>query len=202
LAVSRKAPAINTLGAWRVLGPYSSDKAKGYQVLNEKFSAEWDALHGAENPNTVYRLPDGSTLDWRRTADPGKDGFVDLGAALGGAKHGRVAYVTRSVSSDQARTVAFHFGVDYWLQFWVNGQSVLKVDENHGSPVPDAFKVNVPLKSGKNILTLKVVSGTNGFGFWCKMKTEDADPMAEKDQDASFYISPFRTFDPYQFTYW
>jgi beta-galactosidase len=202
LAVSRKAPAINTLGSWRVLGPFLSMKEKGYQMLNEKFPGEWEALHGAENPNTVYRLPDGSTLDWRRTVEAGKDGFVDLGAALGGPKHGRVAYVTRSVESDQSRTVAFHLGVDYWLQFWVNGQSVLKVDDNHGSPVPDAFKVNAPLKKGKNILTLKVVAGTNGFGFWCRMKTEDSDPLSDREAEASLYMPPFRTFDPYQFTYW
>lgn len=202
LSVSRKAPAISTLGSWRVLGPFHSDKEKAYQMLNEKFPGEWDALHGAENPNTVYRQPDGSTLDWRQTVDVGKDGFVDLGEALGGPKHGRVAYVTRSVGSDQARTVAFHLGVDYWLQFWVNGQSVLKVDENHGSPVPDAFKVNVPLKNGKNILTMKVVSGTNGFGFWCKMKTDDSEVLSDTNTDASLYIAPFRTFDPYQFTYW
>ena len=202
LAVSRKAPAINTLGSWRVLGPFHSGKEKAYQILNEKFPGEWDALHGAENPNTVYRMPDGSSLDWRKTVEADKDGFVDLGAALGGAKHGRVAYVTRSLESDADRTVSFGLGVDYWLQLWVNGQSVLKVDENHGSPVPDAVKVNAPLKKGKNILTMKVVSGTNGFGFWCRVKTEDADPLAEKDPLASLYISPFRTFDPYQFTYW
>lgn len=202
LALSRKAPAINTLGSWRVLGPFTSAKEKGFLMLNEKFPGEWEALQGAENPNTVHRLPDGSALDWRRTVEAGKDGFVDLGAALGGPKHGRVAYVTRSVDSDQNRTVDFHLGVDYWLQFWVNGQSVLKVDDNHGSPVPDAFKVNVPLKKGKNILTLKVVSGTNGFGFWCRMKTDDSDPLAGREAEASLYIPPFRTFDPYQFTYW
>jgi beta-galactosidase len=202
LTVSRRAPAISTLGSWRILGPFHSGKAKGYQMLNEKFPGEWEALQGAENPNTVYRLPDGSTLDWRRTVEPGKDGFVDLGAALGGAKHGRIAYVTRSVESDQSRTVTFHLGVDYWLQFWVNGQSVIKVDDNHGSPVPDAFKVEVPLKKGKNILTMKVVSGTNGFGFWCRMKTDDRDPLADRQADVGFYIPPFRNFDPYQFTYW
>ncbi len=202
LAVSKKAPSISTLGSWRVMGPHISGKNKAPEILNETFAGQWEAIRGAENPNTLHRRADGVVLDWRKTVEAGKNGFVDLGEAMGGPKHGHVAYATRNIDSDHDRTVTLHLGVDYWLQAWVNGQSVIRVDEGHGTPVPDAFKVKVPLKKGKNTLTLKVASGSNGFGFWCQMRMEDSDPLADASPDTAFYTPLFRIFDPYQFTYW
>jgi beta-galactosidase len=202
LAISKKAPSISTLGSWRVLGPHISSKDKAPDIFSESLPGQWEAIRGAENPNTLHKRADGVVLDWRKTVEAGKNGFVDLGEALGGAKHGHLAYVTRNVDSDEDRTVTLRLGADYWLQVWVNGQSVLKVNEVHGTPVPNAFTVRVPLKKGKNILTIKVASGSNGFGFWCQMRTGDSDPVEDDKPAVSFYTPLFKNFDPYQFTYW
>ncbi|WP_043585783.1 hypothetical protein [Geminisphaera colitermitum] len=208
LAIAPKAPSMSTLGSWRVMGPQHTAQTRAARILGETFPGEWVAIQGAENPNTLHKRADGATLDWRRTIEARKDGFVDLAEALGGAKHGHVAYATRAISSDRDQTVTLLLGVDYWMQVWVNGRSILKVDEAHGTPVPNAFKVKVPLKKGKNIITLKVASGTNGFGFWCQLQTDDDAPTAAAapGQDAvpnvKFYTDPFRIFDPYLFTYW
>ena len=203
LTESKKPAAITTLGSWRVMGPHISTKAKAPEILAESFPGQWEALHGAENPNVIHKRADGMILDWRKTVDANQDGFVDLQPAMGPARHGHVAYVTRSVDSDEARTVTLSFGVDYWMQVWVNGQSVAKIDEGHGTPVPNAFKTDVRLKKGKNILTLKVASGSNGFGFWCQMKAKDSGPVDDDTSaSATFYTPLFRAFDPYLFTYW
>lgn len=203
LVESKKPSAITTLGSWRVMGPHISAKTKAAEILGESFPGQWEAIRGAENPNALHKRADGVVLDWRKTVDAGKGGYVDLEPAMGPARHGHVAYVTRSVDSDEDRKVTLSLGVDYWMQVWINGQSVAKIDETHGTPVPNAFKTDVPLKKGKNIITLKVVSGSNGFGFWCQMKARDAGP-AEDDAPApvNFYTPLFRAFDPYLFTYW
>jgi beta-galactosidase len=185
------------------MGPHISGKAKGAEILSESFPGQWEAIRGAENPNAHHKRADGVLLDWRKTAEAGKGGYVDLESAMGPARHGHVAYVVRNVDSDKDRTVTLSIGADYWLQAWVNGQSVIKVDENHGTPVPNAFKTDVPLKKGKNIITLKVASGSNGFGFWCQMKAKDTG-LVEDDAavPVSLYAPRFRAFDPYLFTYW
>jgi beta-galactosidase len=203
LAESKKPAAIATLGSWRVMGPHISAKTKPHEILGESFSGQWEATRGAENPNTLHKRADGVVLDWRKTADAGKNGYVDLEPAMGSAHSSHVGYATRNVDSDEDRTVTLSLGVDYWLQAWVNGQSVIKVDESHGTPVPGAFKTDVKLKKGKNTLTLKVVSGSNGFGFWCQIKSKDSGPTADDTSpDAGFYTPLFKPFDPYLFTYW
>lgn len=203
LVESVKPAAIATLSSWRVMGPHISGKAKGAEILSESFPGQWEAIRGAENPNAHHKRADGVLLDWRKTAEAGKGGYVDLESAMGPARHGHVAYVVRNVDSDKDRTVTLSLGADYWLQAWVNGQSVTKVDENHGTPVPNAFKTDVSLKKGKNIITLKVASGSNGFGFWCQMKAKDTG-LVEDDAavPVSLYAPRFRAFDPYLFTYW
>src|SRR5690606_3388010 len=143
LVESRKPSAITTLGSWRVMGPHISTKTKATEILAENFPGQWEAIRGAENPNVIHKRADGTILDWRKTVEAGQDGFVDLQPAMGPARHGHVGYVTRSVDSDEARTVTLSLGVDYWMQVWVNGQSVAKIDEGHGTPVPNAFKTAV-----------------------------------------------------------
>lgn len=203
LVDSQKPSAITTLGSWRVMGPHISTKTKAHEILAQSFPGQWEAIRGAENPNVIHKRADGVILDWRKTAEAGKDGFVDLQPAMGPARHGHVGYVTRSVDSDEDRTVTLSLGVDYWMQVWVNGKSIAKIDENHGTPVPNAFKTDVRLNKGKNIITLKVASGSNGFGFWCQMKAKDAAPSEdEAAAPVNFYAPLFRAFDPYQFTYW
>ncbi|MDR1284357.1 MAG: hypothetical protein LBK99_26620 [Opitutaceae bacterium] len=207
LAIAPKAPSISTLGSWRVMGPQHTAQARAARILGETFPGEWVAIQGAENPNTLHRRADGVMLDWRRTVEARKDGFVDLAEALGGAKHGHVAYATRAIDSDRDQTVTLLLGVDYWIQVWVNGRSMLKVDDAHGTPVPNAFKVKVPLKKGKNIITLKIASGTNGFGFWCQLQADnDAPAAAVPGQDAvpnvKFYTELCHIFEPHQCTYW
>jgi beta-galactosidase len=203
LVESKKPAAITTLGSWRVMGPHISTKTKAHEILGESFPGQWEAIRGAENPNAIHKRADGVVLDWRKTAEAGKGGYVDLEPAMGPARHGHVAYVTRTVDSDENRKVTLSLGVDYWMQVWVNGQSAAKIDETHGTPVPNAFKTDVSLKKGKNIITLKVVSGSNGFGFWCQMKARDAAPVEDDAPvPVNFYAPLFRAFDPYLFTYW
>jgi beta-galactosidase len=185
------------------MGPHISTKTKVHEILGESFPGQWEAIRGAENPNAIHKRADGVVLDWRKTAEAGKGGYVDLEPAMGPARHGHVAYVTRTVDSDENRKVTLSLGVDYWMQVWVNGQSAAKIDETHGTPVPNAFKTDVSLKKGKNIITLKVVSGSNGFGFWCQMKARDAAPVEDDAPvPVNFYAPLFRAFDPYLFTYW
>lgn len=197
--------SYRTLGAWKVLGPFYATGTSVPALMKATLPGEEDALLGGENPNLIYATPDGRSLDWRKTVETRENGFVDLAKDLNVEKEG-VAYVSRSLKSDKNRMVRLRFGADYFLRAWVNGKEILTVDTGHGAPAANAFPVDVLLKAGDNILTLKIGSGSKGFGFGadiCENLSAVSTPEnGSKLAPVSFYTPLPQPFDPYQFHYW
>lgn len=192
--------SFRTLSSWKVLGPYTA--LGGAKALATSFPGQDDAIAGAENPNLTYKTEDGKMLDWRQTVDAGLNGFVDLSKALGGKDDNAVAYVTKTVNSQSAQKAILRIGVDYWMEVWLNGKSILRVDANHQKR-ENEFILPVALSAGENILTIKVVSGKGGFGFWANMAYPEAgDVQTGETETNSFYPVAYKFFDPYQFVYW
>ncbi|AHF94788.1 hypothetical protein OPIT5_26920 [Opitutaceae bacterium TAV5] len=193
---------------WEVLGPWrrGADTA-AVALLDTVFPGEEDAIAGNDNPNTGYSPGDNSgSLYWRKAVRADNNGFVDLGGELQTAD-GSAAYAIHKLRSDKDRMVRLRLGVDYWLKLWVNGRLHLEVNKLHASPKPAGFMVDVPLQAGENILTLKVVAGTKGFGFWADMLDLDrtaaaSDGSPAAPATANYYRPLFRSFDPYMFHYW
>lgn len=195
---------FQTLGSWRVLGPYIDNTTDQKKVLDTPYPGEQDAIDGGENPNPTYRRKDGVLLDWRKTVNANPDGFVDLGKAFNGVDENAIAYVAKSINSEYAQTATLRLGVDFWMTAWVNGKQVLQVIKNH-SKRPNEYVLNVPLHRGDNIITLKVVSGRGGFGFWANLAYSQNKPLntvSTRVQEVSFYSPLYKFFDPYQFVYW
>lgn len=195
---------FQTLGSWKVLGPYRDNASNQKKVLDTPYPGEQDAIDGGENPNLTYRTKEGKMLDWRKTVTADNSGFVDLGKAFNGVDENAIAYVTKSVTSEYSQTATLRLGVDFWMTAWVNGKQILRVDKNH-SKRPNEYIVDVPLRRGENIITLKVVSGRGGFGFWANMaygQNKPANAISTQVQEVSFYSPLFKFFDPYQFVYW
>ena len=194
-----------SLGAWKVLGPHYATGTSVPALMKDRLPGEEDALLGGENPNLIYPTLDGRSLDWRKTVEAGENGYVDLAKDLKAEKEG-VAFVTRGLKSDKSRMVRLRFGADYFLRAWMNGKEILTVDTGHGAPAANAFSVDALLKAGDNILTLKVGSGSKGFGFWADI-CENLSAASNTEEDSTlppvnFYTSLSRPFDPYQFHYW
>lgn len=195
-----RSPALHTLSAWKVLGPYN---ANGPQALHTSFPGEQDAIDGAENPNVTYTTSEGAVLDWRRTVNADHNGFVDLSKASGGKDDNVVAYVTKGISSAIPQSATLRIGVDYWMEAWLNGVAILRVDTNHQKR-ENEFILPVSLKAGENILTFKVASGKGGFGFWANIAyagAEDDNTGPAKNKSVLYPVA-YKYFDPYQFIYW
>jgi len=188
------------LATWQALGPFPVEKDDGDLMLDTKFPGEDSAILGDTNPNLQYLNSAGLNLDWRSTvtADIG-NGFVNLDKL--GAKGLAVAYVTKVVHSETARTARLKLGADWRLMVWVNGKAVFKTLTGANSP---SFVVDIPLKAGDNIISMKIGSGSCGFGFYATL----AKPMtAGQTMDAAlrsvkFYDTEKNQLDPYQFIYW
>jgi beta-galactosidase len=195
---------FQTLGTWKVLGPYLDNTSDQKKTLDTPYPGEQDAIDGGENPNPTYKTKEGKTLDWRKTVNADASGFVDLAKAFNGVDENAIAYVTKTVNCAFAQTATLRLGVDFWMNAWVNGKPVLQVVKNH-SKHANEYVLNVPLRKGENIITLKIVSGRGGFGFWANMAYNQDKPTTATStqvQEVSFYSPLFKFFDPYQFAYW
>lgn len=197
-----RSPTFHTLSTWKVLGPFPANTSNGRDAINTAFPGQADAISGAENPNLTYTISPNTVLDWRRTVNADHNGFVDLSKASGGKDDNVVAYVTKGISSTVAQSATLRIGVDYWMEVWLNGISLLRVDANHQKR-ENEFILPVSLKAGENILTIKVASGKGGFGFWANMAYAGAgETNTDPVNTAIFYPVPYKYFDPYQFIYW
>ncbi|MDD4922051.1 MAG: hypothetical protein PHS30_06180 [Bacteroidales bacterium] len=194
-----------TLGSWKVLGPYIFNTSDGKKAIETVFPAQKDAIEGAENPNITYKREDGVVLDWRRVINSDQNGYIDLRSISGGKDENVVAYVTKNISCLRDQHIVLRFGVDFWMEVWLNGESILKVVKGHHKR-ENEFIVNAPFRKGENILTIKVASGSAGFGFWANM-ANPSENSSERVADSSettvhFYAPLYKYFDPYQFDYW
>ncbi|HEY9256906.1 hypothetical protein [Chitinophaga sp.] len=197
-----RSPTFHTLSAWKVLGPFPANTSNGREVISTAFPGQTDAISGGENPNITYTISPGTVLDWRHTVNADRNGFVDLSKALGGKDDNVVAFVTKGISSTTAQSATLRLGVDYWMEVWLNGVSILRADTNHQKR-ENEFILPVTLKAGENILTIKVASGKGGFGFWANMAYAGAgEANANPVNTGMLYPVAYKYFDPYQFIYW
>ncbi|MCF7855682.1 MAG: hypothetical protein K9N51_12850, partial [Candidatus Pacebacteria bacterium] len=196
--------SYETLGHWHVLGPFFGDPNDAGKALAEVFPGEKNAVAGDTNPNLTYTRADGQTLNFRKTVTARPDGFVDLAKAVGVTENAPIIYVTKRVNSDKARTARLRLGVDYWMKVWVNSEVVYLLDHSQKcAPRPNRHLVDVKLKKGENIFTIKVRSGSKGSGFWANLSTgEGAADDEEQEQVYSLYRNELKLRDPYEYSYW
>lgn len=205
-AVARNAtldlgPSFDPLRQWQELGPFPVEKDDGATMLATKFPGEESAIAGDTNPNIDYVASNGKRLNWRQTVMGDATGHVDLPDQLG-ATGLAVAYFVKHVHSDRARNATLRLGMDYRIEVWANGDPVFRTV--NGRPRPNSFQVNVPLNAGDNVITIKLGSGSKGFGFWADLATEapPRDPAAAPEPEPVLYHNVGPDFDPYEFHYW
>ncbi len=195
------------LGFWHVLGPFPVKGGKATAIMKEVFPGEKNSIAGDTNPNLNYKRKDGKLLDFRATAVSDGNGFIDIGKALNYYGTRGVAYATKSIDCKQGGEVMLRFGVDYFLKVWVNGKVVYEVTHGHGSPKANRHIFKVKMKKGENVITVKVLSGSKGFGFWANMsepteKADAADAAASEKETVNLYDPAVKLRDPYEYHYW
>jgi len=94
------------------------------------------------------------------------DNRLDLGALLGGQEVGKTAYLLASVEAEKATEIDLGAGADWWMKWWVNGEVVcdtLTTGNGNAPPSPADYRFKARLKAGKNLIAVKVDSGSGGF---------------------------------------
>lgn len=130
------------------------------------------ALPALANPLPPEKQPD-AAHNWKdlapSTAEPA--GFVSF-SSISPPREGQVGYARAFVYSPVERPAVFLLGADYWMQFRVNGHTLIDhAREIRPSWSPDLheFRADAPLRAGWNLLEVKVASGQGGFAFACQI---------------------------------
>jgi len=94
------------------------------------------------------------------------DNHLDLAALLDSKKVGKTAYLLAVVEAAKAIEIELGAGADWWMKWWVNGAVVCDTlvtgNVSHPPSVLD-HRFTARLKAGRNLLTVKVVSGNVSF---------------------------------------
>ena len=192
------------LNSWQILGPYFKPDGKAKDVLSARYSGEEQALKGDTNPNFTYKTDDGGNIDFRKTAEAGANGFVDIGHALNWGGKRALAFAVREIVVKEPYTALLRLGFDWYMLVYLNGELVADFSRGHGSGAsPNKFKVKIKLKKGVNILTFKVLSGSLGFGFFANLSTPEAKlEGADAERREMIYDSQIKLKNPYEYFYW
>ncbi|HTI49746.1 MAG TPA: c-type cytochrome, partial [Planctomycetaceae bacterium] len=148
---------------FKALGPFPNEKPEHRAT---DFGPEKNA--GAPDLSAKYDGKGGKKTGWYTiTAQPGPTGVpvVDLPRLAAESKTGSdnvIYYFAIAIDSSGEQPATLAIGSDDGIQVWLNGQKV------HDQKVtraltPGEDKVKVQLKSGRNLLLLKLDQG-NGFG--------------------------------------
>lgn len=149
------------IGTWLVAGPFRTEGKKAEDVFDIGYPPE---------------VPGAGGIEWKRLVAGTTDNpwIFDLTKLDGGGS--RCVYVRCQVWSDSKREARLELGSDDGVKVWLNGDLVHK--KWAGRPVkPGEDKVAVELREGWNLLQLKVVQDSGGWGFTCAVRGPGGEAM-------------------------
>ncbi|WP_185691532.1 hypothetical protein [Puniceicoccus vermicola] len=200
----KSGPQFKWISYWHILGPIPTN-GKGEAALKPSYPGEEAALAGDTNPNFQYQQSDGNQIDFRKTTLADENGFVNIGSAVN-QFDGYLAYATTVVESEEARAAILKLGADYWADVYLNGKQIYHFVNRKGSPRANTQSVKILLQPGENVITVKVVSGSKGFGFWASLSEGNIDELKaeqdEQEEQTKLYSPLPKPFDPYEYHYW
>ena len=138
--------------AWTLFGPVGKDESE----------PEFAGMNAIPNELAIA----GKKLAAQKAAFA-DDNRLDLGALLGGKEVGKTAYLLAVIEAVKAMEVELGAGADYWMKWWVNGEVVCDTMATGNGPnwPPSCadHRFTTRLKAGRNLVAVKVVSGSGGF---------------------------------------
>ncbi|MCL4210622.1 MAG: DUF1553 domain-containing protein [Phycisphaeraceae bacterium] len=147
----RTALAPSVAGPWHMVGPFAAEAGVDPFLADfapEKSPGQFDEAQVFEGGRAWRPRPEFI------------DGKVHM---LSGEQC--ATYLAREIHCDTARRVAVSLGSDDSIRVWVNGRAAH--DQPAKRPVgPDQDRITIDLSPGRNVILLKVVNYSGGYGFF------------------------------------
>ena len=151
IANSANAVVAPKLEGWQAVGPFPADS----------FDAAYDSAFVAEKQIDLKQTYAGGKLKW--TSRPEwKDGTVVVLTGENSA-----TYLYRIIHASQAMPLSLSFGSDDAIKVWFNGAPII-ANKTTRAALPDQEKATVNLRTGDNVLLMKIINGGGIGGFYFK----------------------------------
>jgi hypothetical protein len=148
-------------------------------VQSLAISPDWSLFLKVAPPTSYASLPpslpsrSGLQVSPRRVTL--KNNSLDLAAlAKGTFQEGDTAILYNEFDCTEAGTMRLGMAADWWMEVHVNGQktySTLKGGNKVNTFLPSDHVFDFPTKKGKNLIAVKVLSGSGGWKFVCGVPT-------------------------------
>ncbi len=136
---------------WQIAGPYSE---KGVSLFEFEFPPEKPEA-GAVWNKAEFEI------------DPQQPWLVPLDKILGGES--RVAYLRAKIWSDKSQSARLELGSNDGVKAWLNGELMHGNNANRGV-TPGEDRVAITLREGGNVLLLKIIQGSGGWGACARVR--------------------------------
>jgi hypothetical protein len=96
-----------------------------------------------------------------------RDQRIDLAALAGGYRERAEALCFAELESPEDQTIRVGAAADWWMAWYVNGKLVYSTIDsgNGGAQAISTHQFNVPVKKGRNLIAVRVQSGSMGFAL-------------------------------------
>lgn len=159
------------------------------EILPLRLNPVWMGFLNVESPDSFVTIPWSLKNSKGYMVEPQEirltNDCVDLAALAGGMFHEKAcAILYNEFTSENAGIIEVGVSSDWWMEVFVNGQSVFSTmgtgNQVHSyKPADHSFRT--PVKVGRNLMAIKVLSGTEGWRLVCgsigvqppKMKFKD-----------------------------
>ncbi len=142
----------------------------------------WTLFLGVAPPPSYASIPPSLTTRSGLQVDPRpvtlQNDSIDLGAlAKGTFQEGDTAILYNEFQCEQAGTMRIGMAADWWMEVYVNGQkaySTIKGGNKVNTFLPSDHVFDLPTQKGKNLIAVRVLSGSKGWRFVCGIPSPKA----------------------------
>ncbi|QDT53981.1 hypothetical protein Pan44_20080 [Caulifigura coniformis] len=136
---------------WRLIGPFDNKGKKGFDVA---YPPEKEVDFSKTYPAEFEGMT--NELKWTKLTGENPEGLFDI-AKLTAPHKGAITYAAHEFLSDRDQPVEFRFATPNAWKLWLNGELLFGREEYHRGMFYDMYQVRGRLKTGKNLILLKVL---------------------------------------------
>jgi HEAT repeat protein len=162
------APKLGFIIHWQIIGPFPNT---GFDTVYPP--------EGEFKPDAQYAGIEGATLGWQDYVIDHVRGIAELDTFLR-PKDDIIAYARTVITVPSTQEAELRLGSDDGVVCWLNGEQVHRNKVDRKVSV-DHDRVPVTLRSGENVLLLKIVQGGGGMGYCARFFGKDGIPLRVRE---------------------
>lgn len=146
-------------------------------AANPELAGEWKVFFNVVPPESFASVPSTMSGVAGNQVKPQSvrlvNDSINLGGLVGGIfKTKDCAVIFKEFQCDKNGILRLGFAADYWFEIYLNGKCLQKERDNGTNKfTANNLIIDLPVKTGRNVLAVKVLAGTKGWMLICGKPT-------------------------------